>query len=230
MGTSRMDTGRGQGTGDRGPGWELCPEALRQLQQLFTECQGELRRHLWRALRGVTCPATRDDREGVFWARCWQSFLSRARQGKPIIPILHSIGHRAALSALSQRSFSGGSNLRDPLSSRCQVKGRATVVFIHSALSDTLAQHRCPTASQRARDTEEGPLSDNGRHDPAERAALRIDMADWLAGLGEQHRAAAELLSTGEGTGDVARKIGRSHGRVSQIRGELMDSWSKFQE
>ncbi len=63
---------------------------------------------------------------------------------------------------------------------------------------------------------------------PADIAACRIDFAAWLQTLSSKQRKAADLLATGETTSGVARKVGLSEGRISQIRRELMQAWELF--
>ncbi|HEY1600916.1 MAG TPA: hypothetical protein VGG64_15025 [Pirellulales bacterium] len=64
---------------------------------------------------------------------------------------------------------------------------------------------------------------------PAETAAARIDVAAWFRSLGQKQRQIAQSLAEGETTGTVAQMFGFSAGRVSQLRRELAESWSKFQ-
>ena len=65
---------------------------------------------------------------------------------------------------------------------------------------------------------------------PADIAAARIDVADWLRSLAPRNRRIAKILATGETTTDVARKFNLSRPRVSQLREELKTSWKKFHE
>ncbi len=64
---------------------------------------------------------------------------------------------------------------------------------------------------------------------PADIAAMRIDFQDWLDQLPRQQRLIAEVLATGEQTKAVSRMFHISAGRVSQVRGELQDSWRALQ-
>jgi hypothetical protein len=59
--------------------------------------------------------------------------------------------------------------------------------------------------------------------------SFRVDFADWLAQLSRRSRRMAEFLSLGNRTIDAARKFKVSPGRVSQVRGELAESWNVFQ-
>ena len=89
----------------------------------------------------------------------------------------------------------------------------------------------------RDADREPGPGSDvwrqwlacDNRVSPADEACFKIDFEGWLAGLPERKRRVAELLAEGHEPGVVARIVGVSPGRVSQLRHELELSWGAFQ-
>ena len=67
------------------------------------------------------------------------------------------------------------------------------------------------------------------RSTPAEVAASRIDVEDWLDGLPRLKRGVAETLGAGETTTETASRFGVTPGRVSQIRRELEVDWGDFQ-
>ena len=64
---------------------------------------------------------------------------------------------------------------------------------------------------------------------PADQAIFHLDYQAWLAGLAEPKRRVAELLAEGHEPGLVARIVGVSPARVSQLRHELEASWRAFQ-
>ena len=64
---------------------------------------------------------------------------------------------------------------------------------------------------------------------PADTAAARMDIADWLAGLPKQKRRVAETLASGETTKSAAKRFRLSPGRISQMRRELERGWQGFQ-
>ena len=66
------------------------------------------------------------------------------------------------------------------------------------------------------------------RTPPDEQAAFRLDFAAWLASLGDRKRRVAEDLMVGERPMDVSNKHGLSQGRISQMRREMMESWTVF--
>lgn len=72
-------------------------------------------------------------------------------------------------------------------------------------------------------------LVEDRKAGPAEIAATRIDVTHWLNTLADKQRQVARALAMGETTSNVARAIGVTAGRVSQIRQELSISWDTFQ-
>jgi hypothetical protein len=72
-------------------------------------------------------------------------------------------------------------------------------------------------------------LRSKGGYGPAEEAAFRIDFANWLSRLPARKRGAAELLASGLGTSEVARRLEVTPGAISQVRDWLFASWQKFQ-
>jgi hypothetical protein len=67
------------------------------------------------------------------------------------------------------------------------------------------------------------------RWTPADVAAARLDVSEWLATLPARTRAIAERLALGESTQNAARLFNISRSRVSQIRRELERGWRRFQ-
>ncbi len=61
-----------------------------------------------------------------------------------------------------------------------------------------------------------------------DQVAFRIDFPHWLTILSHRNRRIAEALALGNSTGHVARRFRLSPSRVSQLRGELSQSWKDF--
>lgn len=64
---------------------------------------------------------------------------------------------------------------------------------------------------------------------PAETAAARIDVGDWLRRMRPKDRRIAKSLAVGTRTKDVAMKFKLSPGRISQLRSQFHKSWRDFQ-
>jgi hypothetical protein len=80
--------------------------------------------------------------------------------------------------------------------------------------------------------TEEGQWNElvveDRRASPAQTAALRVDLHEWLAKLTPRNFKIAALLAAGERACDVAKLLSVTVGRVSQLRKELARSWRDF--
>jgi len=72
-------------------------------------------------------------------------------------------------------------------------------------------------------------LAEDNKATPADQAAFRLDLQEWLDRLPARKRKVAELLSEGHDGVVVARLLGITPGRVSQVRDELWASWRAFQ-
>ena len=72
-------------------------------------------------------------------------------------------------------------------------------------------------------------LVEDRRAGPAEIAACRIDFADWLRRLTARLRRIALALASGQTTAAVAKMVGVSPARISQIRELLKKNWETFQ-
>jgi hypothetical protein len=81
---------------------------------------------------------------------------------------------------------------------------------------------------QRLHDAFEERLRDNTQTPVIDQVVFRLDFQDWLGTLTARNRQVVDDLIAGEGTGDVARKVGLSPGRVSQLRRQFEDGWAIF--
>ena len=106
-------------------------------------------------------------------------------------------------------------NIRDVLSPHCQQRKKVTVERLDKYDRET--ESWCEV------------LVEDRHAGPAETAAARIDIGDWMGTLPSRDRQIAESLAVGERTGDVARQFGLSQGRISQKRREYLESWQTFQ-
>jgi hypothetical protein len=72
-------------------------------------------------------------------------------------------------------------------------------------------------------------LAEDHQFTPADAACFRLDFERWLEGLTTRKRQIADLLVEGHEGVVVARTMGLTPGRVSQVRDELNASWRAFQ-
>ena len=73
-------------------------------------------------------------------------------------------------------------------------------------------------------------LADNTVTPVDEQVAFRLDFPQWLSAYPDRDRRLALDLMAGERTLDMADKYALSAGRISQMRTQFHDSWTRFQE
>jgi hypothetical protein len=81
---------------------------------------------------------------------------------------------------------------------------------------------------QEAQDVFEERLHHNTITPPPEQAAFRIDFPAWRRTRSERDQRVMDELMAGCRTKDVSRKFGMSPGRVSQLRRDFLEDWTRF--
>ncbi|HJZ54043.1 MAG TPA: LuxR C-terminal-related transcriptional regulator, partial [Gemmataceae bacterium] len=71
-------------------------------------------------------------------------------------------------------------------------------------------------------------LSGNTRTPVPAQVAFRLDFPRWRSGFGPRERAVLDALAAGGRTNEVARELGLSPARVSQMRREFERGWKAF--
>lgn len=143
-------------------------------------------------------------------------FVRLLRRGKNPARFAARLAKVAVLRVLAGRLTGTSDNSLDVLSRY----GRQRRGFKVESLD---ARHQSPRGAWQE------IVVEDRRSSPAETAASRIDVGEWLAGMTSRHRAIAESLAAGYRTEEVARQFGLSPGRISQFRREFERSWQRFQ-
>ena len=108
--------------------------------------------------------------------------------------------------------------------------GRRVTGDLAREVMSPLCERRHGVTRERFNEREwEDYSAEHCRTTPADIAAFRIDFATWLDSLSAFHRSVAELLASGETTTEVAKRLGVSLSRVSQLRRKLELNWEAFQ-
>lgn len=112
------------------------------------------------------------------------------------------------------RKVGGRLNCKDVLSPYCHVRKKIAV--------ERLDKH------DSTEDEWQEILVEDRHAGPFDIVRTKLDFTAWLRSLSIKLRRIAKTLANGERTRDVARKFRVSPGRISQIRSELLASWSRF--
>ena len=165
--------------------------------------------------RDVRCAAKRADQIAETIALAWKWFVRLDRRGKDATQYVSAIATYAARAVKCGRRVAGMESAKDALNARTQQRHGfhveplpAIMPMIAAPLTDALA--------------------DNMVTPPPDAAAFRVDFPRWLGSLGDRDRRLAAALMVGERAGAAAKRFGLSQARVSQVRRELCQDWSRF--
>jgi len=147
-------------------------------------------------------------------ANALAAYRRLAELGKTDVAYATPLASYAVKQVVSGRQVAGSLNAYETLSAYAQRK----LGFVVSRISQ-------PDATQ---DTWHELLVEDRRATPAELAASRLDFAAWWRTLPRRKRRIAAALAEGASTGEAARTLKLTAGRISQLRRELESSWQKF--
>jgi DNA-directed RNA polymerase specialized sigma24 family protein len=174
----------------------------------FVECiLPKVERHARFAFRWLTNPADQEDAIQETIALCWAWASRLATQGKDAAQFAWALANFASRRVMVGRRLCGRENADDVYS--------------------PAAQRRHGFRLEEAVTWREA-LVDNTQTPPPDAAAFRLDFPQWLAEWAQRDRDIIEQLMLGERTSRLARKLGTSEGRVSQLRRKYQESWQHF--
>jgi len=158
-------------------------------------------------------------------AAAWSAWHGLIKRGKdPVAVGVHGIATNAIRNVRQGRRVGnkgGGRGAMDVYHCKAQAKSGFMLVSLDSG-------DGTPADSSGKGDWRDW-LAEAKTCTPADLAASRIDLAGWLSRLPERKRRIFETLAQGHDGIVVARRLGLSPGRVSQVRAELEASWREFQ-
>src|SRR4051812_18964601 len=160
-------------------------------------------------------PVDREEAVQEVIARSLIQFLRLLELGKEHLVFAGPLARYAVSQVRGGRRVGGKLNIRDVSSPYCRARKGVSL--------DSL--QRVDEASGQ---WQEILVEDRGAT-PADIAATRIDVREWLQTLPRRSRRLAERLATGESTSGAARTFGISRSRVSQLRHELHCAWNTVQ-
>jgi hypothetical protein len=199
-----------------------------RLHNAFLELLPRVERHAKIYFRDIQCPATREDRVAEAVAMAWAWFLRLQERGKDVALFTVVFVCLVAKAVKCGRRLCGQEKARDVMSPLAQQRHDFRVERLPRATSTSHERLYSSPHGQRGLNAFEEMLHDNTATPPDEQAMFRIDFADWLATLTPRERFVIRELARGERTGDVAGMFDVTPGRVSQMRTEFRDGWSRF--
>ena len=180
----------------------------------FLRLLSSIRRNAYHAFRRMD-PDARDEAIQEVIANAFAAYQSLVKRGKTQVIAPGPLARYAIAQTRAGRRVGGQLNIDDITSHYCQhrrgiqLKSMGEVDEATGTWSQILVED--PSSS------------------PADIAAIRIDFETWMELLPERQRSIAEVLSTGETTGAVAKLFDVTAGRISQLRSQLKAAWEAFQ-
>jgi len=153
-----------------------------------------------------------DEARQELWAFCWRDFQQAARRGR-ILPAGYLVwfGWRWLKAG---RTIAGHESVTEPLSPLCQRRRRARIAHLSVLATQRHINKDLPAdiATQLA-----VALTTRERDDPAYRAATRLDWSAFARRLPIRLRKIVRWLAVGASKSWIAKRLGISNGRVSQL-------------
>jgi hypothetical protein len=199
--------------------------AVRQ-QARFAKLLPTVERHArvhFRHVRGQEL----DERVQETRAIAWKHFLRLEERGKNVFEFPTVFARRCAQAVQNGRRAAGMDSATDALSPWAQRKHGFKTEALPSL--STRSQHELygDVRGQQQLDTWEERL--HGTDSPVDEAvAFRLDFAQWLTTRTDRDRRIIADMVNDHGTGAIARRIGTTPGRVSQLRREYQQDWTRF--
>lgn len=190
------------------------PSTAKRRQSKFLELLPAIRGQAQHAFRNELSER-REELIAEVCANCWVAFVGLMERDLEDVVYATPLAQYAIKHARSGRKVGGKLNVLDITARHCQVSKGVRVGRLDHCDEDTEEWKEVVVEDRHA--------------GPAAVASIRIDFAAWLDILRPRERQIAKFLATGETTGGTAKRFEVSHGRISQIRRELKDSWDGFQ-
>ena len=172
-----------------------------------------IRQKAWFAFRHKA-PEEREELIQEVVANAWVAFCRLCGRGKADLAYPTPLADFAIRQVRAGRRVGAALNSLDASSPCSQKKHGFCVSQLERFDRDTGAWKEIVVADRRT------PVPDQ--------AAFRVDFSAWLATLCRAKRKIAIQLAAGFSTSETAGLHGLTPGRVSQVRRELDDSWSRF--
>jgi hypothetical protein len=134
----------------------------------------------------------------------WICFVRMAENGKDAEGFQATFVFTVARSVQCGRRLTGMEKAKDVMSGRAQRRHGFTV------------------------DSIDEPLKANTITPVPDQAAFRIDFKEWLRTLTSRERKIVRAMLRDERTLDLSRQFDLSPGRISQMRREFAESWSRY--
>ena len=190
---------------------------IEELQVRFLSILGRIEQHAKITFRHVTCREKRADLVAETVGLAWRWYKRLAERGKDARQFPSTLASYAAKAVRSGRRVCGQLKAHDVLSERAQQRDG----FCVGKLPDFSTESTNPLAEA---------LIENTQTPVPDAVAFRVDFPRWTRRFGRRDRRIIHDMARGERTTDLARRFKISAGRISQLRGQFREDWTRFTE
>jgi hypothetical protein len=198
------------------------------LHAAFLSILPRIERHGRITFRGLVCPQRRDDAVAEMVALCWRWFVRLIERGKDPLTFPTVLASYAARAVKCGRRLCGQEKGKDALSPLAQQRHGFTVAALPTSTRVSQEERYRIVHGQHEQDEFEERLRDNTQTPVLEQVAFRLDFPAWLATLTGRERRLVREMARNERTKDLSQRFELSPARISQLRRELHDDWSRF--
>ncbi len=199
------------------------------LQSLFvTLVLPRVERHGRVYFRHLRSAERRQDAIAEMIGLTWKWFVRLARRNKDATRFVSALATFAARAVHSGRRVCGQERAKDVLSPVAQQRHGFLVERLPPSTAIPLASLYSAPQGQQHRDLFEERLRDNTITPVPDQVQFRIDFPNWLRSLTARERRLIRAMAQGERTKDLSRRFDVSPARISQLRREFRQDWSRF--
>ncbi len=186
----------------------------------------ELHAHVY--FRGIRCPQRKADAVQETLAISWRWFVRLVERGKDPLSFPVVLASYAARAVRCGRRLCGQEKGKDAMSGIAQQRHGFVVQALPHSTASTHEERYSHVRGQRQQDAMEERLRDNTQTPVPEQVCFRIDFPAWLTTLTGRERRLVREMANSERTMDLSQRFDLSPARISQLRRELHNDWTRF--
>jgi hypothetical protein len=204
------------------------PLPLEHLQAAFLSILPRIELHGRITFRHLKCAHRQEEAVAEMVAFGWLWFRRLIEQGKDPLAFASRIADFAARHVKCGRRLCGQEKGKDVLSGLAQRRHGFAVESLPSTTRTGHEERYTAVHGQHKQDVWEERLRDNTQTPVPEQVAFRIDFPAWLVTLTGRERRVVREMARNERTLDLSKRFQVSPARISQLRRELHNDWTRF--
>ena len=201
---------------------------LAHLHTAFLTLLPRIEHHALIYFRSLRCPGRKEDAVQETISLAWMWFVRLMERGKDPRTFPAVFASYAARAVKCGRRICGQEKGKDVMSKLTQQRHSFTVEQLPSSTASSHDERSGIIHGQHKQDAFEERLRDNVQTPVLDQVAFRIDFPAWLTTLTLRERRLVHEMAANERTLDVSKRFELSPGRISQMRRELHNDWSRF--